>query len=104
YKKNHGSMDGWTAYLDGLRDKERSVRRAKILATRDTVPKGAAPFRLPDLQNRLVDSDSLRRKFAVVNFWGTWCGPCVAEMPELQQFYDKYRSDSAVAILTISND
>src|SRR5207237_1352377 len=38
------------------------------------------------------------------NFWGTWCGPCVAEMLELQQFYEKYKGDSTVAILTISND
>ena len=51
-----------------------------------------------------MTTDGLRGRYAVVNFWGTWCGPCVAEMPELQQFHDKYRADSTVAILTISND
>jgi len=61
-------------------------------------------FSLADLAGRVVKSDTLSARTVVVNFWGTWCGPCVAEMPELQQFYDKYRDDPTVAIFTISND
>ena len=40
----------------------------------------------------------------VINFWGTWCGPCVAEMPEIQKFHEKYRDDRDVVFLTINND
>jgi thiol-disulfide isomerase/thioredoxin len=104
YRTNHVSMDGWKAYLGALTEKERATRRARILATRDTSAKVVPPFRLADLTGKVVDSDTLRNRIVVVNFWGTWCGPCVAEMPELQQFYDKYRNDPSVAILTISND
>jgi thiol-disulfide isomerase/thioredoxin len=56
------------------------------------------------LSARVVDSDSLKGRYLVVHFWGTWCGPCVAEMPDLQQFYDKYKGDPNVDIITISND
>src|SRR5262249_43452737 len=75
-----------------------------ILNARVTDGRTAPPFSLADLGGRTVNSDSLKSRYVVVNFWGTWCGPCVAEMPELQQFYDRYRADKSVTILTISND
>jgi thiol-disulfide isomerase/thioredoxin len=104
YEKKHGSIEGWEKYIAALEEKERATRRAKILASRDSTPKAPPPFVLADLAGRTVKSDTLTARTLVVNFWGTWCGPCVAEMPELQQFYDKYRNDKSVAIFTISND
>jgi thiol-disulfide isomerase/thioredoxin/tetratricopeptide (TPR) repeat protein len=104
YQKNHGSMEGWSTYLGSLIEKERATRRAKILATREKEPKSIAGFTLPDLEGKTVVSDTLSSRYVVVNFWGMWCGPCVAEMPELQQFYDKFRGDKSVSVFTISND
>ncbi|MFI5232376.1 MAG: TlpA family protein disulfide reductase [Gemmatimonadales bacterium] len=104
YRANHGSMDGWAPYLAALEEKERTARRARIVDTRAKDPKTAKVFTLTNLEGHTIGPDSLTGRYLVVNFWGTWCGPCVAEMPELQQFYDKYRSDPSVSILTISND
>ena len=45
---------------------------------------------------------NLRFKVVVLNFWATWCPPCVAEMPEFQSLYEKYRD--RVDFLMVTND
>jgi thiol-disulfide isomerase/thioredoxin len=104
YAANHGSMDGWADYLSALETKERTVRRERILSNRPKTVEVAPPFSLPDLGGKIVGSETIAGKLALVHFWGTWCGPCVGEMAELQLFYDKYKADSTVALVTISND
>lgn len=35
---------------------------------------------------------SLRGKYVVIDFWGTWCGPCIAGMPKLKEYLEKYKN------------
>lgn len=104
YATNHGSMDGWAEYLSDLETRERNSRRERILADRPKSVELVPPFTLPDVNGASVSRDAINGKLAIVHFWGTWCGPCVGEMPELQQFHDKYKGDSSVVLITISND
>jgi peroxiredoxin len=39
-----------------------------------------------------------RGQVVLINFWATWCGPCRAEMPELNRLYAKYRNDGFVLL------
>jgi thiol-disulfide isomerase/thioredoxin len=39
----------------------------------------------------------------IVNFWATWCGPCIKELPYFQQIHDKYR-DQKIKVILVSLD
>jgi thiol-disulfide isomerase/thioredoxin len=44
------------------------------------------------LDGREVDVAKLRGKVVLIDFWATWCGPCVAELPNVKQVYEKYHA------------
>ncbi len=56
-----------------------------------------------DLSGHRVTLGGLEGKVVVVNFWATWCAPCLQELPFLQRFYDKYKDDGLV-VLAVSTD
>ncbi len=58
---------------------------------------------LTDLDGKSVSLKSFRGKVVLVNFWATWCIPCLYEMPEFEQLYQAYK-DKGFVVLAVSVD
>ena len=59
---------------------------------------GGVDFSLPDVTGQVHRLSDHRGKWVVVNFWATWCGPCMAEIPELVRFHERHKDHDAVVI------
>jgi peroxiredoxin len=67
-------------------------------------PLTAAPaWKLKDLDGQLVDSAQFKGKVVVLDFWATWCPPCLSELPGYIALQEKYGKDG-LAIVGISLD
>lgn len=65
----------------------------------------AAPgFAFVTLDGRLVTRESLKGKTVVVDFFGTWCVPCRAELPELAKVRDQFASQADVVLVVVANE
>jgi thiol-disulfide isomerase/thioredoxin len=50
-----------------------------------------------------TDLDAYRGKVVLLNFWATWCAPCLIEAPDLNQLQEAYR-DSGLVVLSVSDE
>ena len=65
-------------------------------------PTGSAAldFELSTLEGQKVRLSDFRGRPVIINFWATWCGPCLAEMPLLKQTYNDLK-DSGLVLLAV---
>ena len=70
---------------------------SKAMSAKDKGKKESAiiapDFTLSDLDGEWVSMEQFKGKVVLLNFWGTWCGPCRKEIPDFVKLSDKYRSD-----------
>ena len=55
---------------------------------------------LNDDRGNLISMEQYRGQVVFLNFWATWCPPCVAELPEIQRAYDKHGDQVAFLLVT----
>ncbi len=55
-------------------------------------------FTLPDLKGQSHSLSQYRGKWVVVNYWATWCPPCLEEIPDLIKFHDLHKDRDAVVL------
>lgn len=75
--------------------------RAELRALKHPIP--ASNFYLRDLNNKLVRLSDFRGKVVLLNFWATWCPPCLKEMPSMEKLYQSHK-DKGLEIVAVSVD
>lgn len=64
----------------------------------------APDFTLDTLDGKTITLSELRGKVVVINLWATWCPPCRAEMPALENAYEQYKDSNVVVLgLNVTN-
>jgi thiol-disulfide isomerase/thioredoxin len=85
--------------------KEREERAAKLEAP--NINAGVTDplmFKLTRLDGSILEMNGLRGKVIVINFWATWCGPCLTELPLFEKTIAKYKDDKDVVFLALTTD
>ena len=77
--------------LDGFKAKSESIGKPLALDG------------LVDTDGKPLDAERYKGKVVLVDFWATWCGPCVAEIPNIQKVYEK-QHDAGFEVIAVNLD
>ena len=64
----------------------------------------APDFTLTALDGSSVSLSSFRGKYVLIDFWASWCGPCIREMPHIIAIYEKYKDSGKLQVIGVSTD
>lgn len=87
------------AELQQLREKLLQEKIAKLRTNRPVPTLNT----FVDMKGEPVPPETWKNKILVIDFWATWCIPCMEEMPYLQKIYDKYRNNPDIAFLVVNS-
>ncbi len=103
YQKRRGNSEGYEAYVAEIKRVQTEKRKQTVTAQKDPMQRPLPPFSLKTLDGKIVSSADLKGKVVLINFWATWCIPCLEEMPELVALRDKYKENKDFVFLTINS-
>src|SRR5262249_15446899 len=64
----------------------------------------APEFSFTTNHGEAISLNELKGKVVLLDFWGTWCGPCVASVPSLRELNKKYGKESSFVMISVSSD
>lgn len=103
---------GLTLYLTGLHTEVIGQVQRLVLATglirpsisETTNADANYNFQLTDPEGNIVDFPSFKGKTVFINFWATWCPPCVAEMPDIESLYQKTGTEITFVMISLDDN
>ena len=98
--EDSGPLSLASSLLNSLADIASDLEPAVGLAQGNRAP----DFSLTTLDDESVTLSNLRDRVVLLNFWGTWCGPCRREMPEFQKAYQEWREKGFEILAIAYND
>ncbi len=82
---------GSLASLEPQLAQARAASRKAVALDSHRADAVAPAWSLPDLDGKTASLGDYKGKVLVIDFWGTWCGPCRQELPLVQKIYERYR-------------
>lgn len=106
FKRNYiaynGSEAGFEQQLVSLKRDWESENLPKLQATRINKPAPAFD-NVYDMKGKLVDPSQLKGKTIVLDFWATWCVPCIEGFPYMQKVYNQYKDQKDVVFMIVNS-
>lgn len=100
WEQKHGNVKGFETYYE---EQLSVLRKSKEVHLSDGFLSYEAPdFELKDVQGNVVSLKELRDKVVFLDFWATWCGPCLASFPTMQRVVDHYKDNKEVVFLFVN--
>ena len=78
-----------------------SVKREETPRTKAVVGLNAPEFSLSDPSGKTFTLSELKGSVVFINFWATWCPPCIEEMPSIQNLYNGFKDKKEFRMVTI---
>ena len=92
------------ANLYSMLQEWEKAAKYRLRAAELTLGKPAPDFNLKDINGESVSLKNFRGKVVLLDFWATWCGPCIRELPALKAIYEKHKHNADFALISISSD
>jgi len=96
-------LAGWKEQMAALNEHWKKELTARL--QKEMIQQKAHDFLkgMVDLQGQPVAEDVIKNKIVIIDFWATWCVPCMQEMPYVQKAYEKYAAAPGVAFMIINS-
>ncbi|WP_062061076.1 TlpA family protein disulfide reductase [Aquimarina longa] len=75
-----------------------------LIAVEERVKIETYDWKLHGVNTESTNFNTAKNKVVLVNYWATWCPPCIAEMPSLQKLYNDYKNKIVFVFLTTDDD
>lgn len=79
-------------YQTAINQLEEQAQAESMAAAKQAAGTIAPDFTLNDPTGKPLSLSSLRGKYVVLDFWGTWCGWCIRGIPKMKEYYSKYKN------------
>jgi len=101
YVGKFGSAEGIGDAYANLKSEQERERKTRLVAER--IKRPAPAFALRTVEDDTLSLEVLRGRVLLVTFWAGWCGPCLKELPQLEQLKQTFKNQP-VEFLTVNMD
>ena len=84
--------------------REAAKDKKDIILPSTSIEMDINKIQLSDLKNRDIDFKQYKGKTVFINFWATWCKPCIAEMPSIQKLQTRLKDENIIFLLASNEE